>query len=165
MHLPLDSTNCVISIILRRFAIELISAFLETQVFINFMKKERINYPIRVFSTKAISNVVITIVISICAIGGFLALQGCTKSASNDQNSKQEVTDYERDEWQQFEDEFSALPEDVQQSQKCYCENALERITQELESDSLNPEERHELMLTKFNIEKELEIMTSILAR
>lgn len=147
---------------MRRFAIELLSASLEPKVFINFMKKERINYPIRVLSTKAISTVVITIVISICAICGFLALQGCNKADSKDQNYNQEVqevADYERDEWQQFEDEFSALPEDVQQNRKCYCENVLERITQTLESDSLNPEEWHEAMLTKRHIEKELEIM------
>lgn len=37
-----------------------------------------------------------------------------------------------------------------------YAQNALARIEQELASDSLNPEERHELMLTRSEIQKEI---------
>lgn len=37
-----------------------------------------------------------------------------------------------------------------------YAQNALNRIDQELASDSLNPEERHELMLTRSEIQKEI---------
>lgn len=138
---------------------------LKPQVIIAFMNKELINCMLRVLSAKALRTVVISIVISIFGIGGSLALQGCTKSASNEQNSNQEVADCELDEWQKFEDEFAALPDDVRQNRKCYCENVLERITQVLESDSLNPEERHETMLTKRRIEKELEIMTRVLGQ
>ena len=129
------------------------------------MNKELINCPLRVLSAKALRTVVISIVMSIFGTGGSLALQGCTKSASNNQNSNQEVTDYERDEWQEFEDEFAALPDDVRQNRKCHCEYVLGRLTQALESDTLNPEERHETMLTKRHIEKELEIMTRILGQ
>ncbi|MDE6250189.1 MAG: hypothetical protein K2M34_00955 [Alphaproteobacteria bacterium] len=37
-----------------------------------------------------------------------------------------------------------------------YAQNALTRINQELASDSLNPEERHELILTRNEIQKEV---------
>lgn len=37
-----------------------------------------------------------------------------------------------------------------------YAQGALQRVNQELASDSLNPEERHELILTRNEIQKEI---------
>ncbi|MCM1294790.1 MAG: hypothetical protein NC311_04505 [Muribaculaceae bacterium] len=38
-----------------------------------------------------------------------------------------------------------------------YAQGALQRVNQELASDSLNPEERHELILTRNEIQKEID--------
>lgn len=73
--------------------------------------------------------------------------------------SCQENLVYDRGYLRQVDERCSQMSENELLSYKSYCEKTLEDIHFELDSDSLNPEERHENILSKRYIEQELEIV------
>lgn len=62
-----------------------------------------------------------------------------------------------------LEAEYSQLTQEQLANRKRSAEDVLEKLLLQLESDSLNPEEAHEAMLTISNIKQELELIDKYL--
>lgn len=111
------------------------------------IQKHRITY---------LSIFFILIIIGV-VIGGRMLLHNSSLNNSNETISNQEGLDY--DYLRQIDERCSQMSENELLRYKRFCEKALEDIHLELDSNSLNPEERHENILSKCFIEQELEII------
>lgn len=106
------------------------------------IKKRRIKY----FRVLMISILIITGVV----IGGRMLLR---------KHDSPIIVDYNHGYLRMLDEHCSKMSKDELLRYKSDCENTLENISRQLDSDSLNPEERHETLLVKQGIERELKIV------
>lgn len=92
-------------------------------------------------------------------IGGRILFYKPAMSITEDTISLQEGMDCNRDVLIQLDKRCAGMSKDGLLRYKSSCENTLEFIRLKLDSDSLNPEERHQNILAKRVIEQELEIV------
>lgn len=76
-----------------------------------------------------------------------------------DNDFSNESVEYDSDYLIQFDNQCTKMSEDQLMRYKSQCEEVLNDIHTSLNSDSLNPEERHETLLSKNIIEQELTIV------
>lgn len=113
------------------------------------IQKRRITY----------SSILFILIIIGAVIGGRMLLRKSSHTNSNETISNQEGFDYEREYLRRIDERCSQMSESELLRYKSSCEKTLEDIHLELDSDSLNPEEIHENILSKCFIEQELEIV------
>lgn len=115
---------------------------------------------IRKNQIKSLSLLFISILIFTFVVIGVRMLLHQTDHLNNDETiSCQEDLDNVRGYLRQVDERCSQMSENELLRYKSVCLKTLEDIHFELDSDSLNPEERHEDILSKRYSEQELEIV------
>lgn len=106
----------------------------------------------------------IIIALVIAVIVSLLCLNHSGKSRSLDHNSENSIQENpDSIHFRKLEAEYSRLTQEQLANRKKSAEEYIEKLHFLINSDSLNPEEAHEAMLTISNIRHEIELMNKYL--
>lgn len=109
-----------------------------------------------IYFKKICASILIIVGIVICAI---LLPNHSKNQIPKDNDLSNGSVKYDSDYLIQFDNQCTKMSEDQLIRCKSQCEEVLDDIHSSLKSDSLNPEERHETLLSKNIIEQELKIV------
>lgn len=109
------------------------------------------------------SKWIVVLVILALVVGVTTLLRQSPIGITEMADSNQEYTDSDSLYFNQLEDKCAEMTIEQRQEFKKYCESALERLNYDITSDSINPEEQHNKILSRQFIERELELVKKYL--